>query len=124
MIGQRSTEEDLDRFWDSIVSGEPMSPTPVDQIQIAVVRLHKLGDLEQALMRSWHLPELLAHIVDDKKANDPQVRSVTLAVRLARHTAQSWENPAVPDDLIEIGALMNLSPAHTLKLVHEVDGVL
>ena len=49
---------------------------------------------------------------------------VTLAVRLARHTAQSWENPAVPDDLIEIGALMNLSPAHTLKLVHEVDGVL
>ena len=49
---------------------------------------------------------------------------MTLAVRLARHTAQSWENPAVPDDLIEIGALMNLSPAHTLKLVHEVDGVL
>ncbi|WP_233217835.1 HDOD domain-containing protein [Roseateles chitinivorans] len=84
----------------------------------------ELGDLEQALMHSWHLPELLAHIIDDKKANDPQVRSVTLAVRLARHTAQSWENPAVPDDLIEIGALMNLSPAHTLKLVHEVDGVI
>ncbi len=83
----------------------------------------ELGDLEQALMRSWHLPELLAHIVDDKKANDPQVRSVTLAVRLARHTAQSWENPAVPDDLIDLGELLNLSPAHTLKLVHEVDGV-
>lgn len=82
----------------------------------------ELGDLEQALMRSWHLPELLAHIVDDKKSHDPQVRSVMLAVRLARHTAQSWENPAVPDDLIEIGELLSLSPAHTLKLVHEVDG--
>ncbi|KAI1693100.1 hypothetical protein Ddc_23148 [Ditylenchus destructor] len=72
----------------------------------------------------WHLPELLAHITDDKKVHDPQVRCVTLAVRLARHTSESWENPAVPDDLIEIGELMSLSPAHTLKLVHEVDGVI
>ncbi|OWQ86795.1 histidine kinase [Roseateles aquatilis] len=91
--------------------------------QRAVLNI-ELGDLEQALMRAWHLPELLAHIVDDKKGLDPQVRCVTLAVRLARHTAQSWENPAVPDDLIEIGELMSLSPAHTLKLVHEVDGVI
>lgn len=91
--------------------------------QRAVLNM-ELGDLEQALMRTWRLPELLAHIVDDKKVHDPQVRSVMLAVRLARHTAQSWENPAVPDDLIEIGELMSLSPAHTLKLVHEVDGVI
>ncbi len=83
-----------------------------------------LGDLEQALLKAWHLPELLAHITDDKKVHDPQVRCVTLAVRLARHTSESWENPAVPDDLIEIGELMSLSPAHTLKLVHEVDGVI
>lgn len=83
----------------------------------------ELGDLEQALMREWHLPALLTHITDDKKGRDPQVQCVTLAVRLARHTAQSWQNPAVPDDLMDIGTLLSLSPAHTLKLVHELDNV-
>lgn len=82
----------------------------------------ELGDLEQALMKAWHLPELLAHITNDKKARDPQVRSVMLAVRLARHSAVSWENPAIPDDLAEIGELLTLSPSHTLKLLHELDG--
>ncbi len=82
----------------------------------------ELGDLEQALMKAWHLPELLAHITNDKKARDPQVRCVMLAVRLARHSSVSWENPAIPDDLAEIGELLTLSPAHTLKLLHELDG--
>lgn len=82
----------------------------------------ELGDLEQALMKAWHLPALLAHITDDKKGRDPQVQCVMLAVRLARHTSESWDNPAVPDDLTEIGELLNLSHAHTVKLVHELDG--
>jgi len=82
----------------------------------------ELGDLEQALMKAWHLPELLAHITNDKKGRDPQVRCVTLAVRLARHSAHGWQNPAIPDDLTEIGELLTLSPAHALKLLHELDG--
>lgn len=81
----------------------------------------ELGDLEQSLMRAWRLPELLAHCTDDKRGNDPQVQCVRLAVRLARHTADSWENPAVPDDLREIGELLNLGPTHTLHLLHELD---
>lgn len=81
----------------------------------------ELGDLEQALMQAWHLPELLAHITNDKRANDPQVQCVKLAVRLARHTADSWDDEAVPDDLSEIGELLNMSPEHTLKLLHEYD---
>jgi len=95
------------------------------QLRSAAVQrelLHiELADLEQALMQAWHLPELLAHITDDKRANDPQVLSVKLAVRLARHTADGWDNPAVPDDLAEIGQLLNLGPEHTLKLLHEYD---
>ncbi len=81
----------------------------------------ELGDLEQELMQAWRLPDLLKHITNDKRANDPQVQCVRLAVRLARHTADSWENPAVPDDLREIGELLQLGPAHTLKLLHEYD---
>jgi HD-like signal output (HDOD) protein len=81
----------------------------------------ELSDLEQALMAAWRLPELLAHITDDKRVNDPQVQSVKLAVRLARHSADGWDNEALPDDLSEIGRLLNLSPEHTLKLLHEFD---
>jgi len=81
----------------------------------------ELADLEQALMKRWHLPELLTHITDDKHARDPQVRCVYLAVRLARHTARGWDDAGVPDDLHDIAELLNLSPDHTLKLLHEFD---
>ena len=88
--------------------------------QRAVLNI-ELGDLEQALMRSWRLPELLRHITDDKRGHDPQVQCVRLAVRLARHTADSWGNPAVPDDLKEISDLLNLNPEHTLILLQDLD---
>lgn len=80
-----------------------------------------LADLEQALMKRWHLPELLTRITSDKHERDPQVRCVHLAVRLARHTARGWDDAAVPDDLHDIAELLNLSEAHALKLLHEFD---
>jgi HD-like signal output (HDOD) protein len=81
----------------------------------------ELSDLEQALMQAWHLPELLQHITNDKRANDPQVQCVKLAIRLARHTADDWSDEAVPDDLLDIARLLNLSQEATLKLLHEFD---
>ncbi len=80
-----------------------------------------LADLEQALMKHWHLPELLTRITGDKHEHDPQVRCVQLAVRLARHTARGWDDAGVPDDLHDISVLLNLSESHTLKLLHEFD---
>jgi HD-like signal output (HDOD) protein len=80
-----------------------------------------LADLEQALMKRWHLPELLTRITSDKHERDPQVRCVHLAVRLARHTARGWDDAGVPDDLHDIAELLNLSEAHALKLLHEFD---
>lgn len=81
----------------------------------------ELADLEQALMKRWHLPALLARITNDRYERDPRVRCVHLAVRLARHTARGWDDAAVPDDLRDIAELLNLSPEHTLKLLHEFD---
>lgn len=80
----------------------------------------ELADLEQSLMRAWHLPELLAHITDDKRLNDPQVQCVRLAVRLARHTADGWDDPAIPDDVDDISTLLTLSREATLRLLHEL----
>lgn len=81
----------------------------------------ELADLEQALMKRWHLPDLLMRITNDKHARDPQVRCVHLAVRLARHTARGWDDAGVPDDLHDIAELLNLGEAHTLKLLHDFD---
>jgi HD-like signal output (HDOD) protein len=81
----------------------------------------ELADLQQALMKLWRLPDLLIRLGDDHHAEHTQVKNVLLAVRLARHTAQGWDNAALPDDVAEIGALLQLGPVPTLKLLHEID---
>ena len=81
----------------------------------------ELDDLRQALMKMWRLPELLVRISDDRHADTAIVRNVVLAVRLARHTAQGWDNPAVPDDIDDIAKLLNVSPPVALAYVHRID---
>ena len=80
-----------------------------------------LADLQQALMKAWRLPELLIRLGDERHAESSQVKNVMLAVRLARHTAQGWDNPALPDDISDIAALLLLSNLPTLKLLHDID---
>lgn len=82
----------------------------------------ELSLLEQALMKLWHLPPLLAHITDDRCETDPQVQTVRLAVRLARHSARGWDNPAIPDDVRDIGQLLNLGSTPTLRLLQDIGG--
>lgn len=88
--------------------------------QAAVLGI-ELTDLQQALMKAWRLPALLVQLGDDRNAENTQVRNVLLAVRLARHTAQGWDNPALADDLADIGALLQLGPAPTLALLRDID---
>lgn len=80
-----------------------------------------LADLQQALMRTWHLPELLVRISDDHASVSPQVRNVQLAIRVARHSSQGWDNPALPDDLTDLGTLLSLSTPHVRQLLVELD---
>ena len=80
----------------------------------------ELAPLHQALMKAWRLPELLIRIADDRHAQQPNARCVALALRLARHSANGWDDPAIAHDIDEIGHLLNLSPASTLKLVQEI----
>ena len=61
-------------------------------------------------MPVWHLPELLLHLIDDDNTDNPRVRNVALAVRLARHSAHGWNDAALPDDYRDIGQLLNISP--------------
>jgi HD-like signal output (HDOD) protein len=80
-----------------------------------------LTDLQQALMRAWGLPEMLMRISDDRHAEHPSARSVVFAVRLARHTAQGWDNAAIPDDIRDIASLLNLSDDAAQRVMIELD---
>lgn len=82
----------------------------------------ELAELQRALMTAWRLPALLVRITDDHaQAASAQVRNVQLAIRVARHTSLGWDNPALPDDLREIGELLQLAPEPTARLLHEID---
>jgi hypothetical protein len=63
----------------------------------------------------------VVRISDDKHADSPQVRNVLLAIRVARHSAQGWDNPALPDDVAEIADLLHLGLEPTLRLLREID---
>jgi HD-like signal output (HDOD) protein len=72
-------------------------------------------ELQLALARAWRLPTLLQSLMDDNHAEHPRVRNVIDAVNLARHAANGWNDPAIPDDLAEIGKLLGISEASLLE---------
>ena len=80
-----------------------------------------LTELQHALMTAWKLPPLLVHIAHDQGHTDPQTLTARLAIRLARHSADGWDNPALPDDLRDIGHLLQLSDLATRRLVDQID---
>jgi HD-like signal output (HDOD) protein len=91
------------------------------QAQMDVLHI-RLADLEQSLMRTWRLPSLWRRLTNDHAGtHDRQALNVMLAIRLARHTQQGWDNPALPDDIADIAALLNLSPAAAEQKVRELD---
>ncbi len=96
---------------------DPALRSATIQREVLHIELH---DLQQSLMRAWRLPELLVQISDERHAETSQVRNVLLAVRLARHTARGWDNAAVPDDVRDIAALLNMGELPTLHLLKDI----
>jgi HD-like signal output (HDOD) protein len=68
-----------------------------------------LPELQLELAQIWHLPELLSTLMDRNNAENPRVRNVTLAVDLARHSANGWDDAALPDDYSAIEDLLHVS---------------
>ncbi len=64
--------------------------------------------IKLALAQAWHLPNLLITLMDQQNADHPRVRNVKLAVDLARHSANGWNDAAIPDDFKAIGELLHL----------------
>jgi len=72
-------------------------------------------ELQLGLIRTWRLPKLLVHLLDASQTNNPRVRTITLAVDLARHAARGWNNEALPDDVSQIHALLHIPPEVLLR---------
>jgi HD-like signal output (HDOD) protein len=82
-----------------------------------------LGDLQKTLVRNWELPELLMTLMDDANAQNPRVRNVILAVNLARHSANGWDDAALPDDYKDIGGLLRTSPEQVMLMLGADAGI-
>lgn len=91
----------------SLQKADPMLRSSEAQIRVLGFTFQ---ELQLALCRVWHLPELLQHLIDDDNSEHARVKNVALAVRLARHSAHGWDDPALPDDYREIGQLLNITP--------------
>jgi HD-like signal output (HDOD) protein len=78
-----------------------------------------LDDLQKALVKEWSLPELLQTLKDEQSANHVRVRIVTLAINLARHSANGWDDAALPDDYKELGELLHLPTGQAKAMVVE-----
>ncbi len=82
-----------------------------------------LADLQRELALQWGLPELLLILMNDSSANQPRVRNVVLAVNLARHSANGWDDAALPDDYKDIGELLRIPAAQVMVMLEAEAGV-
>lgn len=78
----------------------------IAQEQIYNIRLR---DLRLGLAKLWNLPELFATLTNRANAEQPRVRNVLLAVDLARHSANGWDDAALPDDYKAIEDLLHIN---------------
>ena len=76
-----------------------------------------LVDLQRELAQQWGLPKLLLTLMDDACGNQSRVRNVVLAVNLARHSANGWDDAALPDDYRDIGDLLHLSQERVMGML-------
>jgi len=94
------------------------------RLRSADVQKHVLGfrgqDLQLALAERWHLPKLLQLLMDEEHADQPRSKNVSLACRLARHSAISWFDAGLPDDYKEIGQCLNLPEEEVRERIQRI----
>jgi HD-like signal output (HDOD) protein len=73
------------------------------------------AEIQLAVAKAWHLPELLISLMNSANSDNPRILTVELANALARHTASSWDNPAIPDDLAAIATLLRINREQLIR---------
>lgn len=90
-------------------------------LRSAAVQQEVLGfkgvELQQALATEWKLPELLLTLMDPAHSSNERVCNVMLALNLARHSANGWDDAALPDDYRDISKLLNIEAEKVMAMV-------
>ena len=76
-----------------------------------------LADLHREVAVAWDMPELLMHLMEDAHAENRRVKNVKLAVDLARHSANGWDDAALPDDYTGIAELLRMKQEEVIALL-------
>jgi len=90
------------------------------------VQEHVLGfhlmDLQKELIRVYGMPPLLSQLMDDEEEDlDKRATNVSLAVNLARHSANGWDDAALPDDYEAIAKFLHVDVERVLFLIKHPD---
>ncbi len=76
-----------------------------------------LMELQKELAQLWGLPKLLLTLMADTDKHLQRERSVTLAINLARHSANGWDDAALPDDYRDLGELLHMPASQVLAFL-------
>ena len=76
-----------------------------------------LDEIAVELITHWGLPPLLCSLLNPENAETGNVRNVILAVDLARHSANGWNDPALPDDYRAIETLLHIGHSNLLERI-------
>lgn len=74
-------------------------------------------NLQRELIMAWQMPELFQHLMDPAHAGSTRVKNVMCAINLARHSANGWDDAALPDDYRNIGELLRIEPEKVMLMV-------
>lgn len=76
-----------------------------------------LLELQRELAVQWGLPKLLLNLMLDASKHQQRERNVTLSINLARHSANGWDDAALPDDYRDIGELLHVTAQQVMEQV-------
>lgn len=85
-------------------------------VQKAVLGFN-LHELQMELIKEFTLPPLLLKLMDDDFAEENRVKNVVLAVNVARHSANGWDDAALPDDYDAIASFLRIGVDRTKRLL-------
>jgi len=81
-----------------------------------------INELQKSLAQAWQLPDLLVALLDQQQADNPRVRTVTIATDLARHLANGPGDPALPDDYLNVSNLLGMEMEDILYRIEKIRG--
>lgn len=76
-----------------------------------------LHELHRAVTEAWDMPELLVYLMEDEQADNRRLKNVKFAVDLARHSANGWDDAALPDDYVGIAELLRMPVEEVMAML-------